>query len=226
MRLRVGPLSLLAGCLLPVVGAMAISQVDLGLTVLGLQLLLLGWLLVDVRATLFRLGLGMVAAVSITVSTYLYGGQHLTESLGAACRVLAIVLPAALLTPRIGPSSLGDHLGQRLHLPARTVVAAVVALQRLDQTAEQWRQIQRARRSRGLGVDGSLGRRLRSSGGAAFAMLVVNMRQTGTLTVAMDSRGFADARNRTWAEPAPWHVLDNVVLALSVVLAVVPWILR
>lgn len=226
MRLRVGPLSLLAGCLLPVAGAIAVDRLDLGLTVLALQVVLLGWLLVDIRTTLLRLAFGLVAALSITISTYLYGGQHLSESLGAACRVLAIVLPAALLTPRILPSSLGDHLAQRLRLPARAVVAAVVALQRLDQTSDQWRQVQRARRARGLGADGSLPRRLRNSAGSAFAMLVVNLRETGTLAVAMDARGFAEAEGRTWAEPAPWLLLDSGVLAIALTLAVVPWILR
>ena len=176
---------------------------------MALQVVLLGWLVVDVRATALRLALGVVAAASIAVSTYLYGGRDVDESLGAACRVLAIVLPAALLTPRIEPSRLGDHLGQRLRLPPRVVVAATVAFQRVDQVADQWRQIQRARRARGLGVDGRRRRRLRGSAGAAFAILVVNLRETGVLAVAMDARGFGDADHRTWAEPAPWHWADT-----------------
>ena len=44
-----------------------------------------------------------------------------------------------MLTPVIEPSELGDHLAQRLRLPARPVVAAVVGLQRVDEFGEQWR---------------------------------------------------------------------------------------
>ena len=50
---------------------------------------------------------------------------------GAALRIAYIVLPGAMLTPSIGSSALGDHLAQRLRLPARAVVASSAALERL-----------------------------------------------------------------------------------------------
>jgi len=140
--------------------------------------------------------------------------------------VLSIVLPAALLTPTIDPSRLGDHLAQRLHLPARGVVAATSALQRLDDTVETWRTIQRARRARGLGLDGGVARRLTSSAASAFALLVVSLRRAAVTTLAMDARGFATATRRTWAEPAPWTAADSLVLAAALTLAVLPWTLR
>jgi len=226
VRPALGPLSALAACLLPVAGALAVDSTRTGVTVLAGQVLTLGWLGRDVRATLRRLTLGAVAAVSLVISTWLYGGHQADASLGAGLRVLAIVIPAALLTPRIRPSELGDHLAQRLHLPARTVVAAVVALQRLESIGEQWQQVQRARRARGLGLDGGPTRRLRGSGASSFALLVVAMRQTGQLATAMDARGFAGADRRTWAEPAPWRVGDSLLTVVAAGLAVVPWLLR
>lgn len=223
---RVGPLSRLLACLVPVAGAFAIGTTRVGLLCLGAELLALGWLVRDARSSASRLVLGLVAATSIVISTWLYGGHHADEAAGAGLRILFIVLPAALLTATIQPSRLGDHLAQRLRLPARTVVAAVAALQRLDATVEQWQTIQRARRARGLGLDGGLGRRGRGSASSAFALLVVSLRQTAAMAVAMDARGFAGATRRTWAEPALWTSMDSLVLIIALGLAVLPWLLR
>jgi energy-coupling factor transporter transmembrane protein EcfT len=225
VRAQVGPLSRLAACLLPVVGAFAVDDTRQGLICLLAELLALGWLATDVRSSLARFGFGVFASGSIVISTYLYGGRDLDEAIGAGLRVLVIVLPAALLTPSIDPSGLGDHLAQRLRLPGRAVVAATAALQRLDDTVDTWRTIQRARRARGLGLDGSPARRVKASGAGAFALLVVSLRQTATTTLAMDARGFATATRRTWAEPAPWTGPDSLVLLLALGLAVLPWLL-
>ena len=225
MRAAVGPLSRVAACLLPVFGALAVHDVRTGLIVLAAELLLLGWLCTDLRSALGRLRFGAIASTSIVISTWLYGGRDLDEAFGAGLRVLSIVLPAALLTPTIDPSRLGDHLAQRLRFPARVVVAATSALQRLDDTVETWRTIQRARRARGLGLDGGVVRRVRSSAASAFALLVVSLRRATETTVAMDARGFATATRRTWAEPAPWTAADSAVLAAALALAVLPWTL-
>lgn len=226
MTARVGPLARLAACLLPVAGAFAIDGARQGVLCLVAELLLLGWLATDARASLARFTFGLVASTSIVISTYLYGGQHVDEAVGAGLRVLFIVLPAALLSPTIEPSRLGDHLAQRLHLPARPVVAATAALHRLDTTVETWQTIQRARRARGLGLDGGPVRRVRASAAGAFALLVVSLRQVAATTVAMDARGFATATRRTWAEPAPWTAPDSLVLVVALGLAVLPWALE
>lgn len=225
VRARPGPLSLLAASLLPVAGAFAIESAGVGALAVSVELVALGWLVRDVRGTLVRMAFGLVAALGIAVSTWLYAGRDLAEAAGAACRILYLVLPGALLLGLIKPSELGDHLGQRLHLPARGVVACTSALQRLDALAEEWQTIQRARRSRGLGVDGGPVKRLRGSAGSAFALLVVSLRRTGSMAVAMDARGFATATDRTWAEAAPWGREDSVVLLIGVALGVLPWLL-
>ena len=106
-----GPLSLLAGCLLPVVGALLISSPTVGALTLGLEIVGLGWWARDPRATARRLVLGLVAGLSIALTTFLYGGQDLDAALTACLRILVIVVPSAMLTPMIDPSELGDHLG-------------------------------------------------------------------------------------------------------------------
>lgn len=221
-----GPLSLLAGCLIPVVGAFAIRSASVGAVGLTAECVAFGWLVRDARSSLQRLAFGLVAAAGIAFTTWLYGGHQLTEAAAAALRILYLVVPSALLAPLIRPSALGDALAQRLHLPSRGVVASTAALQRLSSLGEQWQVISRARRARGLGIDGGLARRARGLAGTAFALLVVALRQAETTAVAMDARGFADATDRTWAEAAPWRGGDTLVVALAAALAALPWLLR
>lgn len=221
-----GPLTLLAGCLLPVAGAFAIRAPTAGLLAVAAEVVAFGWLVRDLRGVLHRLAFGCVAAAGIAGTTWLYGGHSTSVAAAAALRILYLVIPSALLAPLIRPSPLGDALAQRLHLPARGVVAATAALLRLDSLSDQWQQIERARRARGLGLDGGPARRVKGLVASAFALLVIGLRQAGTLAVAMDARGFADATDRTWAEPALWRRADTFVLALACGLGVLPWLLR
>ncbi len=216
----------LLGSLLPLAGAVAVDTTPRGLALWAAELVGLGAFAPSARAAALRSIFGVVAAISIGLSTYLYGGHHLDPTFAAVLRVLCIVTPSALLTALIEPSPLGDHLAQRVHLPARLVVASTAALQRLDALADQWHQIQAARRSRGLGLDGGPVRRSRALAHSAFTLLVVALRQSGVLAVAMDVRGFAGAHRRTWAEPAPWCPPDTVLLVIALLLAVGPWLLR
>ena len=225
-RPAVGPLALLALCLVPAAGAVAVNRVGVGAVCVAAEALAISWLAWSAaawRSVAVRLAVAAISAGSIGLSTWLYGGQQAQTAWGAVLRIGYLVLPAVVLTPSIRPGPLGDHLAQRLHLPARPVVAAVAALQRLDGLVEQWQQVARARRARGLGIDGGPSRRVRHLAAAAFALLVVTMRQSGTMAVAMAARGFADARRRTWAEPAPWRTGDTLVLVLAVALAALPW---
>jgi len=221
----VGPLSLLAGCLLPVAGAFAVTTPRIGLVTLAADVLTLGWLVRDPRGTALRCAMGLVAAGTLALSTWLYAGHDLDRTGAAALRILCIVVPAAILSPSIRPSELGDHLAQRLRMPARPVAGAVAALQRVELLGEQWRQILAARRARGIGIDGGPVRRLLGLAGSAFALLVTAMRQTGQLALAMDARGFATAHHRTWARPAPWRGGDSILLVTSLFLAVLPHLL-
>ena len=222
---RYGPLSLLAVALLPIVGAPAIHSARHGLVVVGILVAVTPFVVRDWRATLRRFAIGSIAAVSIGVSTWLYGGRDLDVAVGASMRILYLVLPAVVLTPFIDPARLGDHLAQRLHLPARAVVASTVALERLESLGHQWQQIARARRARGVGADGGLVRRTTTSASIALSLLVSTMRMSGAMSLAMDARGFASAHRRTWAEPAPWQPRDTAILVAGLLLAVLPWLL-
>jgi energy-coupling factor transporter transmembrane protein EcfT len=222
---KYGPLSLVAASLLPVVGATAIHSTRHGLLSVGVQLVLAVLLVRDWRSTMRLLAFGMFASVTVLVSTWLYGGRDLDVAAGASMRVLYIVIPAAVLTPFIDPTRLGDHLGQRLRLPARAVVASTVALERLESMGRQWQQIGRARRARGVGAAGSLLNRVRVSASMSLSLLVSTMRMSGAMSLAMDARGFATAHRRTWAEPAPWHRRDSLILLGGLVFAALPWLL-
>jgi energy-coupling factor transporter transmembrane protein EcfT len=221
-----GPLSVLLGCVLPLVGAVAVDTTARGGVLLAAEIVLLAPYVRSWRFALRRGLFGLLASSSIGVSTYLYGGHHLGTTIGAVLRVLCIVAPSALLTGLIRPSELGDHLAQRAHLPARLVVSSTAALQRLDALGGQWQQIQAARRARGLGIDGGLVRRVRTLAASAFTLLVVALRQSSVLAVAMDVRGFANAHDRTWAEPAPWRRGDSLLAAFAMALAIGPWLFR
>lgn len=221
---RHGPLSLLAASLLPILGATAIHSTRHGLVCVAVLVALAPVVVRDWRSTSRRAAVGLLAAASVALSTWLYGGRDLDVAVGAAMRILYIVLPGAALTPYIEPSSLGDHLAQRLRLPARAVVASTAALERLESLGEQWQQIGRARRARGVGADGGLVHRVGVSAAMAFALLVSTMRMSGSMSLAMDARGFAGAHRRTWAEPAPWQPRDTVVLFCGAALAALPWL--
>lgn len=220
-----GPLSLLAASLLPVLGATAIHSGRHGVVCVAVLVAVTPFVVSDWRPTLWRAALGLVAAASIAVSTWLYGGRDLDVSLGAATRVLYMILPGAVLTAYLDPSTLGDHLAQRLRLPPRAVVASTAAMERLESLGQHWQQIGRARRARGVGADGGLVHRTRVSAAMAFALLVSTMRMSGSMSLAMDARGFATAHRRTWAEPAPWRLRDSLILAAGLALAALPWLL-
>jgi len=220
-----GPLSLLAASLLPILGATAIHSGRHGVICVGLLVALAPFVVRDWRSTLHRGGLGLFAAASIALSTWLYGGRDLDVSVGAAMRILYIVLPGVALTAYIDPSSLGDHLAQRLRLPARTVAASTAALERLGSLEQQWQQIGRARRSRGVGAEGGPVHRAKVAASMAFALLVSTMRMSGSMSLAMDARGFASAHRRTWAEPAPWQRRDSLIFLAGLTLAALPWLL-
>ena len=147
----------------------------------------------------------------------------------AGLRVAFFVVPGVLLAARVDPFVLGDHLGQRLRLPARPVVAAVAALQRFESLDQQWHQLRRTRRVRGLDVGRSPLARARQVGALTAGVLVQSLRQAGRMAVAMEARGFSaparEGRRRTWAEPAPWRRADSLMMALGLAVAAVPALL-
>ncbi len=227
---RCGPLSLLGSAVLLLFGAMFIRDIRAGVTGIGVELLLapvvLGW----GRPAVRRVLPGLLAVASVAFSTWLLSpDQNATTGVTAGLRIAFFVLPGVLLAGFIDPFSLGDHLAQRLRLPARPVVAAVAALQRFETLGEQWDQLRRTRRIRGLDGGRSPQARWRQLGSLTFGLLVQSLRQAGRMAVAMDARGFSATHalgvKRSWAEPAPWRSADTVLLGVGLVVAAVPVLL-
>ena len=161
---------------------------------------------------------GLVAALSVGWSTWFLAGRDLDPALTVALRVLVIVLPSAVLIPWIDPDRLGDHLAQRLRLPGpaggRDVGrAAAGALLRRDLgRARPGPADPRPRRL--VALASSVAAHL---GALTMGLLVRTLRAAADLAVAMDARGFATARARSWWMPAPWRWRDTLLVALATV---------
>ena len=170
------------------------------------------------RRVVLRLLPGLLGALSVGWSTWLLGGHDTTTAVTAGLRVVIIVLPSAVLLPLVDPDRLGDHLAQRLRMPARPVVALAAALQRVHTFGAVWSEISLARRVRGLGIDTRRPVALvRDLATVTFGLLVRTLRMAADLAVAMDARGFASASRRTWFAPAPWRTGDTLVVVASLV---------
>ena len=238
---RSGPLSVLLASVVLIFGAPFISDLRTALIAVGIQIALAPVVLGIGRPPWFRLLPGLFAVLSVGFSNWLLSpGHELSTGALAGLRVAFFVLPGVLLAARIDPSTLGDHLGQRLRLPARPVVAAVAALHRFESLGEQWDQLVRIRRVRGLGPGRSPLARGHHLAALTFGLLIQTLRQAGRMAVAMEARGFsaaatatapatatvgAPARRRTWAEPAPWLPADSLMLALGLAVAGIPLVL-
>lgn len=244
---RSGPLSLLLATIVLVFGAPFISDPRTALIAIGVEIALAPLVLGIGRPHWRRLLPGLFAVVSVSFSNWLLSpGREVSSGALAGLRVAFFVVPGVLLASRIDPSALGDHLGQRLRLPARPVVAAVAALYRFEGLGEHWDQLARIRRVRALGPGRSPLGRCRSVAALTFGLLIETLRQAGRMAVAMEARGFSatvtstaaasqavasnvvtsnvvtSAPRRTWAESAPWRTSDSLMLALGLAMAGIP----
>ena len=216
------PSALLLASVLAVAGSTQVDDVRGGLVVLVAELLLAPLAVRRLPDAVRRLVPGVLAATSLGASSWWIAGQPAPTALVAGLRILALVVPGSLLAAWVDPSRLGDELAQWLRLPARPVVAAVAALQQLDALGEQWRTLDRVRHVRGLGPSRWPWSQARHLAALTFALLVQTLRRSGRLAVAMDARGFADARSRTWAQPPRWAPRDSALVALAAVVATLP----
>ena len=134
-------------------------------------------------------------------------------AIAVTVRVLAVGLPAVVLTRNLDPTRLGDGLAQLWKLPARFVIGSVAGVRMATLFKQDWSALDRARRARGLG-DVWISRLPRQM----FALLVLALRRGGKLATAMEARGFGatDAHGhplpRTWGRQAKFGVWDVGVL--------------
>jgi energy-coupling factor transport system ATP-binding protein len=218
-------LAILIAPLLLLLGSMAITNVTKGL--FGLSLLTVATLLLFAggfrfhRPKAFIPGLIGIASIGLS-NWYLSPALNPQTGITAALRVAMFVLPGIALAVELRPIALGDQLGQVLRLPARPVVAAVGAMQRMGAQIAMWQELRFIHKIRGhLPGRGPINR-ARYFGQLVFAQLVRAIRSAGTTAVAMDARGFSrrpvNAR-RTWALAAKRAKLDAIVLVSAAVIA-------
>ncbi|KRB47410.1 ATP-binding cassette domain-containing protein [Terrabacter sp. Root181] len=223
---RVGPLALLGAalCVLPLPALLDTWRQALAVLAVEVLLGLVGLLAPGhgrapegrLRGVLARLAPAGLAVVGVAWSAWLLGGRDLEVAAGAALRVLCLLVPSAFVVGFLDPEGLGDHLAQRLRLPARPVVAATAALQRLQSFDTLWGELMTTRRVRGIRADRGPLARGREAVVVTGGLLVGALGQASALALAMDARGFAEARRRSWAGPAPWRLPDTLALGAGV----------
>ncbi len=229
---RCGPLSLLLGSVLAIPAGVLSPHWTTSLAVIATQAVLavIGLSAPGhgapprgrTRAVVVRLAPGLLGALSVAWSTWLLGSHDVSVAFTAGLRVMIIVIPSAVLVQHIDADALGDHLAQRLRLPARPVVALAAALQRVHSFGDTWAEISRARRVRGIAATTRSPQSVLAELWAlTLGMLVRSLQAAAGLAVAMDARGFARAQRRTWAAPAPWLVADSVLVTAALLPGVV-----
>jgi energy-coupling factor transport system permease/ATP-binding protein len=226
----VSGLVVLAAPILLLLGSMAVTTVARGVSVLtvefiaGLVLFLSGLRLQRPRVLIP----GFIGVASIGFSNwYLSSNLQFDAGLIAAMRVSSFVVPGIVLATQLKPIAVGDQLGQVLRLPARPVVAAAAALQRLASMMALWDELRFIHRIRGLAIGRTPLARFSEFARLVFALLIQSIRSAGTTAVAMDARGFSRMKlPRTWALRASWARLDLLVMCLAVVAAISPWLAR
>jgi len=225
MSPRISGLAVFAAPLILLIGSMAVTSIIKGLLALGLIGL--------ASLTLFALGFrfkrpkaflpGLIGIASIGFSNwYLSEGMNPATGFTAALRVATFVLPGIALAVELKPIAFGDQLGQVLRLPARPVVAAVAAMQRLQAQLELWDELKFIHRLRGVSTSRWPLGRAREFAQLVFAQLVQAVRSAGTIAVAMDARGFSHAPisgKRTWAKAPVVGKLDGFVLIAALVIS-------
>jgi energy-coupling factor transport system permease protein len=107
-----------------------------------------------------------------------------------------------------------------LRLSPRFVLSALAAMRLFGVLAQEWQALALARRARGLGEGGPVGR-IAATAGQVFALLVLAIRRATTLATTMEARGFGTGRPRTWARRSRLRPTDLLVIAGGVLLIVV-----
>lgn len=227
---RFNPLALLVAALvisLTLVGSLDLvsASVSLGLTLVGLVAIRLGW-----RAFWRRTWPIWVAAPTVGVTLLLYGQTSGTVyvhwafveisdgsilvSLSSVLRVVAMGVPAVLALAGADLTALADALEQLARLPVRFVLGALAGLRLISLFWQDWKTLELARRARGLADTG----RIRRMAAQGFALLVLALRRGTKLSVAMETRGLG-AGPHTWARRSRFAGRDWALLVAAVLIA-------
>jgi len=217
---RANPVAKLGvGLVIAVAMVLSLDVVTAG-TALVLELAALPWCGVRPAGLWRRVRLVLLVAVAAGAGTAVFGVGPDPRVAGVAVtlRILAVAVPGIVLLATTDPTDLADALAQVLHLPSRVVLAALAATRLAGVLAQEWEVLGLARRARGLGDDGPVGR-LRTWSGRVFALLVAAVRRATVLATAMEARGFGVSSHRTWARPSRLGPRDVVVIGYGLLVA-------
>jgi energy-coupling factor transporter ATP-binding protein EcfA2/energy-coupling factor transporter transmembrane protein EcfT len=221
-------LMILIAPLLLLLGSMAIREVKAGLV--SLASLGVAWLLLRALGARFSSPKALIAPVLGVISIgltnwYLSSGLSVESGITAALRVSFFVFPGVFLATQLSPYRLGDQLAQTLKLPARPIVAAMVALERVIIFKNLWGQLRFIHQIRGVSAGTNPFAKIKSALGVTFGLLIQAIRGAGTTAVAMEARGFSRppvSGSRTWAEKPKYERLDLILLLITVAVSTVP----
>ncbi len=166
------------------------------------------WLGVDSGEVLLAVG-----PVTVTQGSLLAG-------CAITLRILSVGLPGVVLLATTDPTDLADALAQVARLPHRFVLAALAAMRLFALMGSEWESLGAARRARGIGDDGVVGR-ARTASGQVLALLVLVIRRGTRLAMAMEARGFGAPGARTWARTSRVRRSDLGVVLAGVVIVTV-----
>lgn len=213
---RLNPLVLLAIGIAAALGSAGIRTMEIAVTCAVVYIAAIVALVPSWRYPALCLAVVTLPIATIVWTTWLFGGRDLEVAAVAGVRTFVMAWPGAVAAGYIDVARLGDYLAQSLRVPGRFAAALSAALQRVSGAWQAWHDLDRARKARGLP---------RRPGPMAFALLVHTLRDATRTSIAMDARGFATARRRTWAEPATWSRFDVVVLVGAVIAGLLPTLL-
>lgn len=142
-----------------------------------------------------------------------------TLAVATFLRVLAIGVPALVMILGIDVTRLADAFSLVFHLPDRFVYGGLAGMRLFAVVRDDWAALTASRRSRGLGDDN----RLIAFFPQAFALLVLSIRRSASLAVAMEARSFGaeTGRARTHARTSPVRDREWIFLAGCLVVPLV-----
>jgi energy-coupling factor transport system ATP-binding protein len=205
---RVAPLAALAISLALLIASFAITSLQLGLTALAAEAVLVAgfwrWLPQQRGKRFVPI---LIALVSIWLSNALFaasgfGTAGFERASVVTLRVAFFALPSVVLAGALRPVELSAALVRWCRVPARPAAAAAAALSRLELLQWQWHNLRQTRRLRGFSGGRGPVARTREFVASLFALLVQALRSAGDLAVAMQARGFGEetAKARTWVK--------------------------
>src|SRR5207253_7195353 len=153
-------------------------------------------------------------------ATWTIGPVHASEAglrfgLAIAIRGIAIGMMSLAFVWTTDPTDLVVSLIQHARVPFRIGYPLLAGYRFLPFFADEYAQVRLARRVRGAVARGPLGR-AREAVGELVTLLSDATRRATRIAIAMDARGFAAARERTYWREAPLTLGDLVFVIVAI----------